>query len=84
MPSQASAVEGGKFRVDQQTIEVRAYAVAREFTPLLVNTAVALSGQNTCSLAHHDVVFCRKRLGVLRRLSSSDGWAIPASPTAPW
>ncbi|MDZ4726033.1 MAG: ethanolamine ammonia-lyase subunit EutB [Leptospira sp.] len=30
--------------VDQQTLEVRAYAVAREFSPLLVNTVVGFIG----------------------------------------
>jgi ethanolamine ammonia-lyase large subunit len=32
------------FDVDQQTIEVRAYAVARAFSPLLVNTVVGFIG----------------------------------------
>ncbi len=32
------------FGVDQQTMEVRAYAVAREFDPLLVNTVVGFIG----------------------------------------
>jgi ethanolamine ammonia-lyase large subunit len=32
------------FGVDQQTMEVRAYAVAREFEPLLVNTVVGFIG----------------------------------------
>ena len=36
----ASAAHG----VDQQTCEVRAYAVAREFSPLLVNTVVGFIG----------------------------------------
>jgi ethanolamine ammonia-lyase large subunit len=32
------------FEVDQQTMEARAYAVAREFDPLLVNTVVGFIG----------------------------------------
>ncbi|MFS3135721.1 ethanolamine ammonia-lyase subunit EutB [Gluconacetobacter sacchari] len=32
------------FGVDQQTLEVRAYAVAREYAPLLVNTVVGFIG----------------------------------------
>lgn len=32
------------FGVDQQTMEVRAYALAREFSPLLVNTVVGFIG----------------------------------------
>ena len=37
--------------VDQQTIEARAYAVARAFHPLLVNSVVGSSVPNTCTTA---------------------------------
>ena len=35
---------GGHHGVDQQTLEARAYAVARQFDPLLVNTVVGFIG----------------------------------------
>jgi ethanolamine ammonia-lyase large subunit len=42
---QGSALSANaNFGVDQQTLEVRAYAVAREFSPLLVNTVVGFIG----------------------------------------
>lgn len=42
---QGSALSAGAHQgVDQQTIEVRAYAVAREFSPLLVNSVVGFIG----------------------------------------
>lgn len=42
---QGSALSaGGHHAVDQQTCEVRAYAVARRFKPLLVNTVVGFIG----------------------------------------
>jgi ethanolamine ammonia-lyase large subunit len=56
--------------VDQQTLEVRAYAVAREFDPLLVNTVVGFIGPEylydgkqiaRAGLEDH---FCGKLLGV--------------------
>ncbi len=56
--------------VDQQTIEARAYAVAREFKPLLVNTVVGFIGPEylydgkqiiRAGLEDH---FCGKLLGV--------------------
>lgn len=56
--------------VDQQTIETRAYAVAREFNPLLVNTVVGFIGPEylydgkqiiRAGLEDH---FCGKLLGV--------------------
>ena len=37
--------------VDQQTIEARAYAVAREYNPLLVNTVVGFIGLNIFIMA---------------------------------
>ncbi len=58
------------FGVDQQTIEARAYAVAREFSPLLVNTVVGFIGPEylydgkqiiRAGLEDH---FCAKLLGV--------------------
>ena len=58
------------FGVDQQTIEARAYAVAREFKPLLVNTVVGFIGPEylyngkqiiRAGLEDH---FCGKLLGV--------------------
>jgi ethanolamine ammonia-lyase large subunit len=56
--------------VDQQTLEARAYAVAREFKPLLVNTVVAFIGPEylfdgkqitRAGLEDH---FCGKLMGV--------------------
>ncbi|MBR0660010.1 ethanolamine ammonia-lyase subunit EutB [Neoroseomonas oryzicola] len=56
--------------VDQQTIEARAYAVAREFSPLLVNTVVGFIGPEylfdgkqilRAGLEDH---FCGKMLGL--------------------
>ena len=42
---QGSALSAGAHHgVDQQTCEVRSYAVAREFQPLLVNTVVGFIG----------------------------------------
>jgi ethanolamine ammonia-lyase large subunit len=58
------------FGIDQQTIETRAYAVAREFSPLLVNTVVGFIGPEylydgkqiiRAGLEDH---FCAKLLGV--------------------
>lgn len=58
------------FDVDQQTMEARAYAVAREFDPLLVNTVVGFIGPEylfdgkqiiRAGLEDH---FCGKLLGV--------------------
>ncbi|UZE47575.1 ethanolamine ammonia-lyase subunit EutB [Rhodopseudomonas sp. P2A-2r] len=58
------------FSVDQQTMEVRAYAVAREFDPLLVNTVVGFIGPEylfngkqiiRAGLEDH---FCGKLLGL--------------------
>lgn len=37
--------------VDQQTLETRAYAVARDLEPLLINTVVDSSGPSTCTTA---------------------------------
>ncbi len=58
------------FGVDQQTLECRAYAVAREFSPLLVNTVVGFIGPEylydgkqivRAGLEDH---FCGKLLGL--------------------
>lgn len=58
------------YGVDQQTLEARAYAVAREFKPLLVNTVVGFIGPEylyngkqiiRAGLEDH---FCAKLLGV--------------------
>lgn len=56
--------------IDQQTLEVRAYAVAREFAPLLVNTVVGfigpeylLDGKQITRAALEDH-FCGKMLGL--------------------
>ncbi len=58
------------FGVDQQTMEARAYAIAREFRPLLVNTVVGFIGPEylfngpqiiRAGLEDH---FCGKLLGV--------------------
>jgi len=40
----AALSAGAHFGIDQQTIETRAYAVARAFSPLLVNTVVGFIG----------------------------------------
>jgi ethanolamine ammonia-lyase large subunit len=68
---QGSALSSGSHHgVDQQTIESRAYAVAREFSPLLVNTVVGFIGPEylydgkqiiRAGLEDH---FCGKLLGV--------------------
>ena len=68
---QGSALSaGGHHGVDQQTCEARAYAVAREFRPLLTNTVVGFIGPEylydgkqiiRAGLEDH---FCGKLLGV--------------------
>ncbi|WP_434775030.1 ethanolamine ammonia-lyase subunit EutB [Pseudomonas oryzihabitans] len=68
---QGSALSAGAHHgVDQQTCEVRAYAVARKFQPLLVNTVVGFIGPEylyngkqiiRAGLEDH---FCGKLLGV--------------------
>lgn len=68
---QGSALSANaNFGVDQQTCEVRAYAVARKFSPLLVNTVVGFIGPEylydgkeitRAGLEDH---FCGKLLGV--------------------
>lgn len=68
---QGSALSAGAhFGVDQQTCETRAYAVARRFKPLLVNTVVGFIGPEylydgkqiiRAGLEDH---FCGKLLGV--------------------
>ena len=61
---------GAHHGVDQQTLEARAYAVAREFSPLLVNTVVGFIGPEylydgkqiiRAGLEDH---FCGKMLGL--------------------
>jgi ethanolamine ammonia-lyase large subunit len=61
---------GGHHGVDQQTLEARAYAVARQFDPLLVNTVVGFIGPEylhdgkqviRAGLEDH---FCGKLLGL--------------------
>lgn len=68
---QGSALSAGAhFGLDQQTCETRAYAVAREFSPLLVNTVVGFIGPEylyngkqiiRAGLEDH---FCGKLLGL--------------------
>ncbi len=68
---QGSALSAGAHHgVDQQTLEARAYAVAREFKPLLVNTVVGFIGPEylydgkqilRAGLEDH---FCGKLLGL--------------------
>lgn len=68
---QGSALSAGAHHgADQQTLEVRAYAVAREFSPLLVNTVVGFIGPEylfngkqilRAGLEDH---FCGKLLGL--------------------
>ena len=69
--------------VDQQTLEARAYAVARRFKPLLVNTVVGFIGPEylfdgkqiiRAGLEDH---FCGKLMG------AADGRATSATPTTP-
>jgi ethanolamine ammonia-lyase large subunit len=66
----AALSAGAHFGIDQQTIETRAYAVARAFSPLLVNTVVGFIGPEylydgkqiiRAGLEDH---FCAKLLGV--------------------
>jgi ethanolamine ammonia-lyase large subunit len=66
----AALSAGAHFGIDQQTIETRAYAVARAFSPLLVNTVVGFIGPEylydgkqiiRAGLEDH---FCGKLLGV--------------------
>jgi ethanolamine ammonia-lyase large subunit len=66
----AALSAGAHFGIDQQTIEARAYAVARVFSPLLVNTVVGFIGPEylydgkqiiRAGLEDH---FCAKLLGV--------------------
>jgi ethanolamine ammonia-lyase large subunit len=66
----AALSAGANFGIDQQTIETRAYAVARAFSPLLVNTVVGFIGPEylydgkqiiRAGLEDH---FCAKLLGV--------------------
>ncbi|EQA46117.1 ethanolamine ammonia-lyase, large subunit [Leptospira broomii serovar Hurstbridge str. 5399] len=61
---------GAHYGIDQQTLETRAYAVAREFSPLLVNTVVGFIGPEylyngkqilRAGLEDH---FCGKLLGL--------------------
>ena len=68
---QGSALSAGAHHgIDQQTLEARAYAVAREFSPLLVNTVVGFIGPEylydgkqitRAGLEDH---FCGKLLGL--------------------
>ena len=66
----AALSAGAHFGIDQQTIETRAYAVARAFSPLLVNTVVGFIGPEylydgkqiiRAGLEDH---FCAKLMGV--------------------
>lgn len=66
----SSLSANANFAIDQQTCEVRAYAVAREFNPLLVNTVVGFIGPEylyngkqiiRAGLEDH---FCGKLLGL--------------------
>ena len=68
---QGSALSAGAHHgVDQQTLEVRAYGVARAFMPLLVNTVVGFIGpeylydSKQIIRAGLEDVFCGKLLGV--------------------
>ena len=68
---QGSALSAGAHHgVDQQTLEARAYAVARAFAPLLINTVVGFIGPEhlydgkqiiRAGLEDH---FCGKLLGL--------------------
>jgi ethanolamine ammonia-lyase large subunit len=69
-PEGAALSADAHFGIDQQTIEARAYAVARAFSPLLVNTVVGFIGPEylydgkqiiRAGLEDH---FCAKLLGV--------------------
>jgi ethanolamine ammonia-lyase large subunit len=66
----AALSAGAHFGIDQQTIEARAYAVARAYSPLIVNTVVGFIGPEylydgkqiiRAGLEDH---FCGKLLGV--------------------
>ena len=72
---QGSALSAGAHHgVDQQTLEVRAYAVARKFEPLLVNTVVGfigpeylLNGKEITRAGLEDH-FCGKLMGLPMRV----------------
>ncbi len=68
---QGSALSAGAhYGVDQQTIEARAYAVARHFQPLLVNTVVGFIGPEYLATGKQIIRagledhFCGKLLGL--------------------
>ena len=68
---QGSALSAGAHHgVDQQTLEARAYAVARTYEPLLVNTVVGFIGPEylydgkQIIRAGHEDHFCGKLMGV--------------------
>src|SRR5262249_18096152 len=68
---QGSALSAGAHHgVDQQTLEARAYAVARAFAPLLVSSAVGFIGPEylydgkQITRAGPEDHFCGKRIGV--------------------
>ncbi len=69
-PSASSPGASAHHDVDQQTMEARAYAVARRYSPLLVNTVVGFIGPEylydgkQIIRAGLEDVFCGKLLGV--------------------
>lgn len=68
--------------VDQQTMEARAYAVARAFEPLLVNTVVGFIGPSICTTAS------RSSAPGWRTIFAENCWACrwvatSATPTTP-
>ena len=66
----AALSAGAHFGMDQQTVEARAYAVARAFDPLLVNTVVGFIGPEYLAdgkqiiRAGLEDVFCGKLIGL--------------------
>lgn len=68
------------FGVDQQTMEARAYAVAREFSPLLVNTVVGFIGPNISTMANRSFAPAWKTISAASCLACR--WAsMSATPT---
>ncbi len=67
---------------DQQTLEARAYAVARHFNPMLVNTVVGFIGPNTSTTASRSFAPASKTTSAAS--SSASPWAATsATPTTP-
>ncbi len=74
---QGSALSAGAHHgVDQQTLEARAYAVARAYEPLLVNTVVGFIGPNISMTAS------RSSAPASRTISAASSWACRSAATS--